>query len=213
MLVLEDTRSEPLDRLLGPPMEVRDFLHLAIAVAAALTQVHRRGLVHKDIKPANILVDPTTGTVKLTGFGIASRLPRERQAPEPPESIAGTLAYMAPEQTGRMNRSIDARSDLYALGVTLYQMLTGSLPFNATDPMEWVHCHIARKPPSPSERLDSVPAAVSALILKLLAKTAEERYQTAAGLERDLRRCLAAWEAQHWIDPFPLVNRTRQTGF
>ncbi len=204
MLVLEDTRSEPLDRLLGAPMEVRDFLHLAIAVAAALTQVHRRGLVHKDIKPANILVDPTTGTVNLTGFGIASRLPRERQAPEPPESLAGTLAYMAPEQTGRMNRSIDARSDLYALGVTLYQMLTGSLPFNATDPMEWVHCHIARKPPSPSERLDSVPAAISALILKLLAKTAEERYQTAAGLERDLRRCLAAWEAQHWIDPFPL---------
>jgi serine/threonine protein kinase len=193
MLVLEDTQSEPLDRLLGAPMEVRSFLRLAIAVAAALTQVHRRGLVHKDIKPANILVDPTIGTVKLTGFGIASRLPRERQAPEAPEAIAGTLAYMAPEQTGRMNRSIDARSDLYALGVTFYQMLTGSLPFTAADPMEWIHCHIARKPPPPSERLATVPAAISALILKLLAKTAEERYQTAAGLERDLRRCLASW--------------------
>ncbi|HXA92745.1 MAG TPA: AAA family ATPase, partial [Steroidobacteraceae bacterium] len=204
MLVLADTRSEPLDRLLGAPMEVRSFLRLAITAAAALTQVHRRGLVHKDIKPANILVDRTTGTVKLTGFGIASRLPRERQAPVPPESILGTLAYMAPEQTGRMNRSIDARSDLYALGVTLYQMITGSLPFTAADPMEWFHCHIARKPPSPSERLDSVPAVVSALILKLLAKTAEERYQTAAGLERDLRRCLAAWEAQQRIDAFPL---------
>src|ERR1700704_27142 len=204
MLVLEDTGSEPLDRLLGPPMEVRGFLRLAIAVAAALTQVHRRGLVHKDIKPANILVNRTTGEIKLTGFGIASRLPRERQAPGPPESIAGTLAYMAPEQTGRMNRSIDARSDLYALGVTLYQMLTGSLPFAAADPMEWIHCHIARKPVPPSERLETIPAAVSALILKLLAKTAEERYQTAAGLERDLRRCLAAWEAQHRIDAFPL---------
>src|SRR5882672_1038986 len=133
MLVLEDTGSEPLHRLLGPPMEVRSFLRLAIAVAAALTQVHRRGLVHKDIKPANILVNRTTGEVKLTGFGIASRLPRERQALAPPASIAGTLAYMAPEQTGRMNRSIDARSDLYALGVTLCQMLTGSLPFAATD--------------------------------------------------------------------------------
>jgi PAS domain S-box-containing protein len=204
MLVLEDTRSEPLHRLLGVRMEVRSFLRLAIAVAAALTQVHRRGLVHKDIKPANILVDRTTGEVKLTGFGIASRLPRERQAPAPPESVAGTLAYMAPEQTGRMNRSIDARSDLYALGVSLYQMLTGSLPFSAADPMEWVHCHIARKPVPPSERLETVPAALSAVILKLLAKTAEERYQTAAGLKRDLRRCLTAWEAQHRIDPFPL---------
>src|SRR5580692_1019672 len=204
MLVLEDTRSEPLHRLLGPPMEVRSFLRLAIALAAALTQVHRRGLVHKDIKPTNILVNRTTGEVKLTGFGIASRLPRERQAPAPPESIAGTLAYMAPEQTGRMNRSIDARSDLYAFGVTLYQMLTGSLPFAAADPMEWVHCHIARKPVPPSERLATVPAALSNLVLKLLAKTAEERYQTAAGLERDLRHCLAAWEARHRIDAFPL---------
>jgi serine/threonine protein kinase len=204
MLVLEDTHSEPLDRLHGMPMEMQSFLRLAIAVAAALTQVHRRGLVHKDIKPSNILVHRTTGEVKLTGFGIASRLPRERQAPALPESIAGTLAYMAPEQTGRMNRSIDARSDLYALGVTLYQMLTGSLPFAATDPMEWVHCHIARKPVPPNERLKTIPAAVSGLVLKLLAKTAEERYQTAAGLERDLRRCLAAWEARRRIEAFSL---------
>jgi PAS domain S-box-containing protein len=204
MLVLEDTDSEPLHRLLGPPMKVHSFLSLAVAITVALTQVHRRGLVHKDIKPANILVNRTTGEVKLTGFGIASRLPRERQAPAPPESIAGTLAYMAPEQTGRMNRSIDARSDLYALGVTFYQMLTGRLPFTAADPMAWVHCHIARKPVPPSERLATVPAVLSAVILKLLAKTAEERYQTAAGLARDLRRCLAAWEAQHRIDAFPL---------
>src|SRR5258708_2291536 len=144
MLVLEDTRNEPLDRLLGAPTEVRSFLRLAIAIAAALTQVHRRGLVHKDIKPANILVNRTTGEVKLTGFGIASRLPRERQAPPPPESIAGTLAYMAPQQTGRMNRSIDARSDLYALGVTLYQMLTGSLPFIPAEPIESVPFPIPR---------------------------------------------------------------------
>ncbi len=204
MLLLEDTRSEPLDRLLGAPMEAGNFLRLAIAIVAALTQVHRRGLVHKDIKPGNILVNRDTGEARLTGFGIASRLPRERQAPAPPESIAGTLAYMAPEQTGRMNRSIDARSDLYALGVTLYQMITGTRPFTAADPMEWVHCHIARKPVPPHERLETVPAAISALIVKLLAKTAEERYQTAAGLERDLRRCLAAWEAGRTIDAFPL---------
>ncbi len=172
-------------------MELDAFLRLAVGLSAALGQVHGRGLIHKDIKPANILVNAATGQVWLTGFGIASRLPRERQAPEPPEFIAGTLAYMAPEQTGRMNRSIDSRSDLYALGVTLYQMLTGSLPFTASDPMEWVHCHIARQPVPPSERVANVPAPVSAIIMKLLAKTAEERYQTAAGVESDLRRCLA----------------------
>jgi PAS domain S-box-containing protein len=118
--------------------------------------------------------------------------------------IAGTLAYMAPEQTGRMNRSIDSRSDLYSLGVTFYQVLTGVLPFTASDPMEWVHCHIARQPVSPSDRLENVPASVSAIIMKLLAKTAEERYQTAAGVENDLRHCLSQWETQRRIDEFPL---------
>jgi serine/threonine protein kinase len=151
-------------------------------------------------------VDATNGKVWLTGFGIASRLPRERQSPEPPEFIAGTLAYMAPEQTGRMNRSIDSRSDLYALGVTLYQLLTGSLPFAATDPMDWVHCHIARKPVPPSERIRNVPGTVSAIVMKLLAKAAEERYQTAAGLERDLRYCLAEWEDRAFVNGFPLAQ-------
>ena len=118
---------------------------------------------------------------------------------------------MAPEQTGRMNRSIDSRSDLYALGVTLYEMLTGVLPFTAADPMEWVHCHIARQPVPPSERLENLPGSVSAIIMKLLAKTAEERYQTAAGVESDLRRCLAEWETRGDIDDFPL-GRTRHSG-
>ncbi len=203
VLVLDDQGGEPLDRLLGGPMEVGRFLRLAIAVTSALGKLHQRGLIHKDIKPANIVVDCADGNVRLTGFGIASRLSRERQAPEPPETIAGTLAYMAPEQTGRMNRSIDARSDLYALGVTLYQMLTGVLPFTAVDPMEWVHCHIARPPTPPSERLKDLPGSVSAIIMKLLAKTAEERYQTAAGAESDLRRCLAEWETRGDIDEFP----------
>ena len=203
VLVLDDPGGEPLDRLLGGPMEVGRFLRLAIAITSALGKLHQRGLIHKDIKPANIVVDCADGHVRLTGFGIASRLSRERQAPEPPETIAGTLAYMAPEQTGRMNRSIDARSDLYALGVTLYQMLTGVLPFTAADPMEWVHCHIARPPAPPSERLKNLPGSVSAIIMKLLAKTAEERYQTAAGAESDLRRCLAEWETRGDIDEFP----------
>jgi serine/threonine protein kinase len=204
LLLLEDPSGEPLDGLLGASLEVGRFLRLAIGIVTALGKAHQRGLVHKDLKPAHILVNHATGEVRLTGFGIASRLPRERQAPEPPETIAGTLAYMAPEQTGRMNRSIDARSDLYALGVTLYQTLTGSLPFTAADPMEWVHCHIARQPVAPRERLEKIPAPVSALIMKLLAKTAEERYQTAGGVERDLRRCLAQWEAEGRIGDFPL---------
>ena len=124
-LLLDDPGGEPLDLLLQEPMELGQLLRFAIGLSAALVQLHARGLIHKDIKPANVFVNPATGQVWLTGFGIASRLPRERQAPEPPEFIAGTLAYMAPEQTGRMNRSIDSRSDLYALGVTLYEMLTG----------------------------------------------------------------------------------------
>jgi serine/threonine protein kinase len=204
MLVLEDPGGQPLERQLGRPMELGQFLRFAIGLSAALRELHERGIIHKDIKPANVLVNSATEQVWLTGFGIASRLPRERQALTPPEVIAGTLAYMAPEQTGRMNRSIDARSDLYALGVTLYQMLTGSLPFTAADPLEWVHCHIARKPIPPSERLETLPAPISQIVLKLLAKTAEERYQTASGLERDLRRCLAEWELNGRIDPFTL---------
>ena len=188
-LLLEDPGGEPLGGLIGAPMDTGRFLRLAIGIAAAIGGAHQRGLVHKDIKPANILVNCADGRTRLTGFGIASRLPRERQPPEPPEFIAGTLAYMAPEQTGRMNRSIDSRSDLYALGVTFYRMLTGRLPFSAADPVEWVHCHVARKPVAPAKQQESVPAAVSEIVMKLLAKTAEDRYQTAAGLEHDLRRC------------------------
>jgi PAS domain S-box-containing protein len=203
LLVLEDTASEPLDRLLGTPMPLDRFLRLAIAITTALTQLHGHGLIHKDLKPANILLN-AVGEVRFTGFGIASRCSREWQALEPPQTIAGTLAYMAPEQTGRMNRSIDSRSDLYALGVTLYQMLTGALPFTAANPIEWVHCHIARRVVPPSERIKELPGAVSAIIMKLLSKTTEERYQTAAGLKRDLQHCLAAWDAQGRIEYFGL---------
>lgn len=202
----QDPGGEPLDHVLerdqAQPLDLTRFFHIAISLATALGQVHRHGLIHKDVKPANVLVDDC-GQVHLTGFGIASQLPHERQTPTPPEIIAGTLAYMAPEQTGRMNRSIDTRSDLYSLGVTFYQMLTGALPFSAADPLEWVHCHIARQPTPPSERA-AVPEPLSSLTMKRLAKNAEERYQTASGLEADLRRCLAEWQSNGRIDPFPL---------
>src|SRR5580692_8744996 len=203
-LVLEDPGGEFLHRLIGAPMETRQFLRIAVGLSSALGQLHKRSLIHKDLKPSNVLVDTATGHAWLTGFGIASRLPRERQSPGPPEFIAGTLPYMAPEQTGRMNRSIDLRSDLYALGVTLYETLTRSLPFIASDPMDWMHCHIARQPTSPDVQRKGIPGMLSAIIMKLLAKAAEDRYQTAAGLERDLRRCLDQWEKQHHIDEFRL---------
>jgi len=206
ILVLADPGGEPLDRILQrnweQPLDLARLLPLAINLARALGHAHQRGLIHKDVKPENVLVDDV-GHVWLTGFGIASRLPRERQTPAPPEIIAGTLAYMSPEQTGRMNRSTDTRSDLYSLGVTLYQMLTGVLPFAAADPLEWVHGHIARQPVTPADRR-AVPEPLSAITMRLLAKNAEERYQTAAGLEADLRRCLSEWQSHGRIDPFTL---------
>jgi len=204
MLLLEDPGGEPLARLMGQPWEITSFLRVAIGLATALGRLHERGLIHKDVKPAHILVDAATGAAWLTGFGIACRLPRERQAPDPPEVIAGTLAYMAPEQTGRMNRSVDSRSDLYALGITFYEMLTGTLPFTAADAMEWVHCQIARQPTPPGERAKGIPGPVSAIVMKLLAKTAENRYQTSAGVAADLRRCQAEWESHGRIAPFSL---------
>src|SRR5262245_46569497 len=203
-LLLADPGGEVLAGLVGRPWEVTAFLRVAIGLTAALGRLHARGLVHKAVRPANVLVNLATGQVWLTGFGIASRLPREPQPPEPPEMSAAALAYVAPEQTGRMNRSVDQRSDLYALGVTLYEMVTGALPFTASDPMEWVHCHIARQPLPPAEKRKDLSPAVSAIIVKLLAKTAEERYQTAAGVADDLQRCLAEWERHHSIRDFPL---------
>lgn len=202
ILMLKDPGGEPLDRHIGPPMEIGKFLRLAIAISIALARLHGRGLVHKDIKPTNLLVNDSADKVWLTGFGIASR--RQSQSPAPPEFLEGTLAYMAPEQTGRMNRSIDSRSDLYALGIMFYQLLTGSLPFTAADPAEWAHCHIARTARPPSERSKNIPGPISEIVMKLLAKTAEERYQTAAGVESDLRHCLAEWERRGCIDQFVL---------
>ena len=207
VLVLGDPGGVPLDQLLSHPLDLTLALRLGINLSSAIDELHRRGVIHKDIKPANVLLNSFTGECWLTGFGISSRLPRERQSAGPPEFLAGTLAYIAPEQTGRMNRSVDSRSDLYSLGITLYQMLTGTLPFIASDPIEWVHCHIARQAVSPSERSNNVPTAVSAIVMKLLAKTAEERYQTASGVKNDFERCLIEWEHKNGIEEFALGER------
>lgn len=206
-LVLKDPGGVPLDRLRGRALDLTQFLAIAVPLAAACRRMHERGLIHKDIKPANVLVNTAADTVWFMGFGIASRSLREHQAPTPPEVVAGTLAYMAPEQTGRMNRSIDSRSDLYALGATLYELLTGTPPFTAADPIELIHCHVARQPVPPHERNAAIPRQISSIVMKLLAKTMEERYQTAAGIELDLRRCAAEWESAGWLETFPLGTR------
>ena len=206
-LRMEDPGGQVLATLLGKPWDVGPLLRVAAGVASAVSSLHGRGLVHKDVKPSNVLVDVATGEAWLAGFGFTTRLARERHAPGPSQAIAGTLAYMAPEQTGRMNRSVDTRSDLYSLGVTFYEMLTGTLPFKASEPMEWIHCHIARQPVPPGDRVLGIPAMLSAIVLKLLAKNAEDRYQTARGVEADLRRCLSDWDSVGRIEPFALAAR------
>ncbi|WP_438044556.1 sensor histidine kinase [Sorangium sp. So ce128] len=205
-LVMEDFGGESLDHLLDAPMRTERFLDLAVRIVAAVAELHQRDIIHRDLKPQNILVNAATGQVKLAGLGLASCHTRQQPPAGPPRLIEGSLPYLAPEQTGRMNRGIDSRADLYALGVTFYEMLTGRLPFEARDPLEWVHCHVARVPPPPSARVPELPEVVSALVLKLLAKMAEDRYQTARGLKHDLERCLSAWRATGRIEPFPLAE-------
>ncbi len=206
-LVVEDSGGEPLDRVAAGPMATGKFLEIAVRVAGAVEDLHRSGVVHRDLKPENILVHPTTLDVKLADLGLATRLPRELKAPRPPELIEGSLPYMSPEQTGRMNRAIDSRTDLYSLGVTFYELLTGRRPFEARDPLEWVHCHIARAPTPLSDVVASAPEAITRIVMKLLEKMAEDRYQTARGLRHDLERCLAQWRADGAIEPFALGER------
>ncbi|HEY9239544.1 MAG TPA: AAA family ATPase, partial [Burkholderiaceae bacterium] len=160
--------------------------------------------IHKDIQPGHFFVDVAAARAWLTGFGLASAVPREQASAAHSDIIAGTLRYMAPEQTGRMNRSVDARSDLYALGATFYEMLTGVAPFQVTDPAALMHAHLAQQPVAPGVRVPSLPNTLSRIVMKLLAKAAEDRYQTAAGLELDLRRCLSDWERQGSLDDFVL---------
>ncbi len=202
-LILEDFDGEPLSGQLGSPLETGRFLEIARQLAAALADIHRLEIVHKDLKPDNILIHSRTGTVKLTGFGIAARLVHAPTTPPNLNLIEGSLAYMSPEQTGRMNRGVDHRSDLYSLGVIFYRMLTGELPFQAIDPLEWVHCHIARQPRTPTEIVPAIPGTLTAIVEKLLAKQAEERYQSAYGLQRDLERCQEQMAARGKINFFP----------
>ena len=187
-LVMKDWGDISLsDYIAAQALDLDEFINIGIQIAQILELLYDRRIIHKDIKPQNLLIHPITKAVKLIDFSIASLLPKENQ--RHPQALEGTLAYMSPEQTGRMNRGIDYRTDFYSLGVTFYELLTGQLPFQSSDPMELVHCHLARQPIPPAKLNPDVPQVVSALVMKLMAKTAEERYQSAAGIRHDLE-CL-----------------------
>ncbi|OXC74257.1 Signal transduction histidine kinase CheA [Caballeronia sordidicola] len=205
-LILEDFAGESLEAVLvrEPRMDVALCLRIGRHLADALTGIDSAQVIHRDIRPANLLVAPETGRVLLVDFGLATAREPDTAVPKDVAVPAGDWAYVSPEQTGRMNRPVDYRTDFYSTGVLLYRMLTGQLPFQARDPLEWTHCHIARIPAPPSEIAHEVPRPVSDIVMRLLAKLPEDRYQSAHGLLADLDRCLAQQQALGRIEPFPL---------
>ncbi|WP_293132705.1 AAA family ATPase [Microcoleus sp. bin38.metabat.b11b12b14.051] len=188
-------------------LSTADFLSIAIQTVQVLEGLYHARIIHKDIKPQNILINPNTLEVKIIDFSISSLLPRENQEIKSPNVLEGTLNYMSPEQTGRMNRGIDYRTDFYSLGVTFYELLTGQLPFKCNDAMELVHSHLAKTPTPPIEIIPSIPAILNDIILKLMAKNPEARYQSAFGLRYDLETCYQQWQATGQINQFTLASR------
>jgi PAS domain S-box-containing protein len=207
-LIMEDFGGNSLKQLYGAQsLNLSQFLSIAIKLSQALGEVHAANVIHKDINPSNVVFNPTTGQLKLIDFGIATRLPRENPTLKNPNQLEGTLPYLSPEQTGRMNRSLDYRTDLYSMGITCYELLTGRLPFVAEDAMELVHCHLA-KPPLPPHLVNPlIPPVLSEIVLKLLAKTAENRYQSAWGLKHDLEECQRQLTSTAQINTFPLAQQ------
>ncbi len=189
-LVFEDFGGQSLKQLLSTQkLDLSSFLNIAVQLVQTLVLVHNYHIIHKDIKPGNIIINPLTGVVKLTDFSIASRLSKETPQLANPNQLEGTLAYMSPEQTGRMNRSLDYRTDFYSLGVTFYEMLTGELPFQSQDLLELVYSHLAKQPIAIEELNPEIDSTISSIVRKLMAKNAEDRYQTAKGLLADLETC------------------------
>jgi predicted ATPase/HPt (histidine-containing phosphotransfer) domain-containing protein len=203
-LILEDFGGKNLPTQAATGLPIDQALSIAITVTRTLGQIHSQGIIHKDIKPQNILVNPDTGEVRIIDFNISSELSQERQQNHAASQLEGSLPYMSPEQTGRMNRDLDYRSDYYSLGITLFEMLTGAVPFTAADAMGWVHCHISKPAPSPRDVKPSIPEPLALLCRTLLAKDPDDRYQSALGLLNDLETCLREWRDTGAIAPFAL---------
>jgi predicted ATPase len=206
-IVLEDFGGESLKQFLAnQKIELTEFLPIAISLAHSLEEIHKCKIIHKDINPKNIIINCETKEVKIADFSISTLL-EEQHTIDNPNLLEGSLAYISPEQTGRMNRSVDCRTDLYSLGITFYEMLTGVVPFQASDPMEFVYYHIAQVPIPVNQHNLEIPETISEIILKLLSKTAEERYQTASGLKIDLENCLNQLLGTGNISPFPIAQQ------
>ena len=204
-IILDNFDGDPLDQYMADaPLDPDLFFYIALQLVDILGEIHRHDIVHRDINTTIILIEKKTHRVKLADFGLATQLSRKHQPVVNPQMLEGTLPYMSPEQTGRMNRGIDYRTDFYSLGVTLYRMLTGILPFTAPDAMGLIHCHIAQSPEPPHERNPQVPIAISHIVLKLIAKTAEGRYQSAYGIKADLLECAQQWRTTGRIEEFTL---------
>src|SRR4028118_1658912 len=213
-IILEDFGASSLKLLMNERREsgtgvfsLQEFLSIAIKTAEILSSIHAANIVHKDINPANIIFNPEIGQLKIIDFGISTQFTRENPTLKNPNVLEGTLAYISPEQTGRMNRALDYRTDFYSLGVTFYELLTGKLPFDTEDALELVHCHIARQPLSPHEIKPEIPLILSKIVSKLMAKNAENRYQTAGGIKHDLEMCLLQLQQTDSIEEFALGTR------
>ena len=203
IMALEDCAGEPFDTFLNQhTLAVPTCLRLGSGLARILAGLHAAHLIHRDLRPVNFMLDVQHNQLCLLDLSLA--IVDTQDVAGPDHALPGDWAYVSPEQTGRMNRPVDYRTDFYSLGIMLYRMLTGQLPFQGNDPLEWMHCHVARSPPPPHDIAPDIPEAVSAIVLKLLAKLPEERYQSAHGLQADLERCLAQWQACGRIEPFPL---------
>jgi predicted ATPase/serine phosphatase RsbU (regulator of sigma subunit) len=208
MLVMEDIGGESLKSLMqNHQMSLMEFLRLAIKIVTTLGAIHHHHIIHKDVNPSNIVMNAETGIVQFIDFGLATALSREHPVLTSPNGLEGTLAYISPEQTGRTNRAVDARTDFYSLGVTFYELLTGRVPFDASDPMEVVHSHLAKQPVPLHEINAEIPLVLSQIILKLMAKNAEDRYQSAYGVQADLAQCLHQWETTGRITAFQLSQQ------